>query len=286
MKIYTIVLILKLILQNASLTVGKYQKREENFIIESNKKIRLVNLTSVGRMSETQCANVCLQNSDNCCEITCASSTRECKLGQSGCCHTIFDDMSGSNLLHTRRKYGGYTKILFVSNGGVLGEWADEEYCTKGHYAIGYKMKIEGPHETDNTELNAIEIICGSRGSDRCGDKASSGQQHWGDWTGEALCPANTFLTSFSLQVQKNDESRDNTAANHVKFKCRNFKDSGSDFDLSYPPGYGLYGSYGEWSDACPVNSAICGIKTKIHPDKGFGIDDTALNDVQFFCCD
>ncbi|CAG2201465.1 DDX20 [Mytilus edulis] len=204
MKIYTIVLILKLILQNASLTVGKYQKREENFIIESNKKIRLVNLTSVGRMSETQCANVCLQNSDNCCEITYASSTRECKLGQSGCCHTIFDDMSGSNLLHTRRKYGGYTKILFVSNGGVLGEWADEEYCTKGHYAIGYKMKIEGPHETDNTELNAIEIICGSRGSDRCGDKASSGQQHWGDWTGEALCPANTFLTSFSLQVQKN----------------------------------------------------------------------------------
>ncbi|CAG2233560.1 unnamed protein product [Mytilus edulis] len=223
MKLYIILLIFKLILQNASLTVGKYQKREENFIVESNKKIRLVNLTSVGRMSESQCANVCLQNSDNCCEITYASSTRECKLGQSGCCHTILDDMSGSNLLHTRRKYGEYTKILFVSNGGVLGEWADEEFCTKGHYAIGYKMK---------------------------------------------------------------DESEDNTGANHVKFKCRNFKDSGSDFDLSYPPGYGTYGSYGEWSDACPVNSAICGIKTKIHPNKGPGVDDTALNDVNFFCCD
>ncbi|VDI46185.1 Hypothetical predicted protein, partial [Mytilus galloprovincialis] len=61
---------------------------------------------------------------------------------------------------------------------------------------------------------------------------------------------------------------------------------SGNDFDLSYPPGYGPYGSYGEWSDACPVNSAICGIKTKIHSNQGEGVDDTALNDVKFFCCE
>ncbi|CAG2236754.1 unnamed protein product [Mytilus edulis] len=173
MKLYTIVLISKLILQNASLTVGKYQKREENFIIESNKKIRLVNLTSVGRMSESQCANVCLQNSDNCCEITYASSTRECKL---------------DSLVVVIR-------VLMTC-------------LVQTSYTPAANMAIEGPHETDNTELNAIEIICGSRGSDRCGDKASSGQQQWGDWTGEALCPANTFLTSFSLQVQKYSVSR------------------------------------------------------------------------------
>ena len=107
MKIYTIVLILKLILQNASLTTGKYQTREDNFIIERNKKIRLVNPTLVGRMSETQCANVCFKNSETCCEITYATSTRECTLGQSGCCHTIFDDMVGSNILQASRKYGG-----------------------------------------------------------------------------------------------------------------------------------------------------------------------------------
>ncbi|CAC5391198.1 unnamed protein product [Mytilus coruscus] len=81
-----------------------------------------------------------------------------------------------------RTKHYYYTKILFVSNGGVLGDWTNDEFCTRGHYAIGYKM---------------------NRGRDRCGDTASSGQQNWGDWTGEALCPANTFLTSFSLQVQK-----------------------------------------------------------------------------------
>ncbi|VDI40617.1 Hypothetical predicted protein [Mytilus galloprovincialis] len=174
-------------------------------------------------MSESQCANVCLQNIDNCCEITYATSTRECKLGQSGCCHTIFDDVSGSNVLHSSRKYGDFIKILFVSNGEVLGDWSDEEFCTKGHYAIGFKMK---------------------------------------------------------------NESRDNTGANHVKFKCRNFKDSMNNFDLSYPPGYGTHGSYGEWSEDCPVNSAICGIKTKIHSYQGEEGDDTALNDVKFFCCE
>ncbi|CAG2201466.1 unnamed protein product [Mytilus edulis] len=175
-------------------------------------------------MSESQCANVCLQNSDNCCEITYATSTRECKLGQSGCCHTIFDDMSGSNILHSSRKYGDFIKILFVSNGGYLGDWSDEEFCTKGHYdAIGFKMKNE--------------II-------------------------------------------------DNTGANHVKFKCRNFKDSMRNFDLSYPPGYGTHGSYSESSETCPVNSAICGIKTTIQSYQGEEGDDTTLNDVKFFCCE
>ncbi|VDI49522.1 Hypothetical predicted protein [Mytilus galloprovincialis] len=116
-----------------------------------------------------------------------------------------------------------FIKILFVSNGGVSGDWSDDEFCTKGHYAIGYKMK---------------------------------------------------------------NEIRDNTGANHVKFKCRNFKDSMSYFELSYPAGYGTHGSYGESSEACPVNSAIYGIKTKIQPYQGEDGDDTALYDVKFFCCE
>ncbi|XP_071153510.1 vitelline membrane outer layer protein 1 homolog [Mytilus edulis] len=178
-------------------------------------------------------------------------------------------------------------RYCFFSNGGDLGDWSDEEFCTKGHYAIGFNMKTEGHHDTDNTELNAIEVICGSRGSERCGDTASSGQHDWGDWTGEALCPENTFMTSFSLQVHKyNNEIRDNTGANHVKFKCRNFKDSMRNFDLSYPPGYGTHGSYSESSETCPVNSAICGIKTKIQSYQGDEGDDTTLNDVKFFCCE
>ncbi|XP_052093529.1 vitelline membrane outer layer protein 1 homolog isoform X2 [Mytilus californianus] len=245
-----------------------------------------MDLKVIGSMSKGQCAAFCVKNSDNCCEITYVTLSGECKLGPSGCCHTEFNNVSGSNLLHTSRKFSDYIYTLSVTNGGVFGDWTYQEFCTKGHYAIGYKMRIEGPH-ADSSELNAIEMICGSRGGVRCGDTASSGQQKWGDWTEEALCPARTLLVAFSLQVhQYNVVESDNTGANYVKFKCRYFKDDVSDFDLSYPPGYGIYGTYGEWSDACPVNSAICGIQTKIHPVQGGGADDTALNDVKFFCCE
>ncbi|XP_052073383.1 vitelline membrane outer layer protein 1 homolog [Mytilus californianus] len=146
-------------------------------------------------------------------------------------------------------------------------------------------MNIEGPDD-DRTELNAIEIICGSRGGVRCGDTASSGQQNYGDWTEEVFCPAKTLLVAFSLQVHQYNNESDNTGANYVKFKCRYFRDDVGNFELSYPPGYGVYGSYGEWSEACPVNSAICGIQTKIHGGSPYGQDDTALNDVNFFCCE
>lgn len=65
-----------------------------------------------------------------------------------------------------------------------------------------YYLQIEPPH-ADSSELNAIEIICGSRGGVRCGDTASSGQQVWGVWTVEALCPAKTLMVAFSLQVHQ-----------------------------------------------------------------------------------
>ncbi|VDI47391.1 Hypothetical predicted protein [Mytilus galloprovincialis] len=177
-----------------------------------------------------------------------------------------------------------HNKILSVTNGGYLGDWGNEEFCTKGHYAIDYRMKIKGLH-VDRTELNAIEIICGSRSGERCGDTASSGQQQWGTWTVEALCPAKTFLTAFSLQVDQINTIYDNTGANYVRFSCKYIKDEYFDFGLSVSPGHARYGLYGNWSDACPANSAICGVKTKMHAYQVHG-DDTALNDVQFFCCE
>ena len=31
---------------------------------------------------------------------------------------------------------------LVVSNGVDIGTWMEEDYCNKGHYAIGYKIKV------------------------------------------------------------------------------------------------------------------------------------------------
>lgn len=88
---------------------------------------------------------------------------------------------------------------------------------------------------------------------------------------------------SFSFSLIKAD-SNDDTEANYIKFKCRDFAGSQQSYELSRPPGSGAYGSYGGWSDSCPANSAICGISTRVEGPQGGG-DDTALNDVRLFCC-
>ena len=76
---------------------------------------------------------------------------------------------------------------------------------------------------------------------------------------------------------------KDDTAANYVKFKCRCH--CGHAYVLVKPPGHGFWGTWGAWSDNCPKGSGICGIQTKVEKPRGIFRDDTALNDVKFYCC-
>ena len=69
--------------------------------------------------------------------------------------------------------------------------------------------------------------------------------------------------------------SGDDTAGNTVNMVCT---------DGIVLEGNG--GKWGTWTDivSCPFNTAICGIKTKVEMPQG-SKDDTALNDVELFCC-
>ena len=77
--------------------------------------------------------------------------------------------------------------------------------------------------------------------------------------------------------------SGDDTAANSMMVQCRKFASGGLN-ERKMGTGYGFWGTYGDWSETCPRNTAVCGISTKIESPQGMG-DDTALNDVKLFCC-
>nr|XP_028581565.1 vitelline membrane outer layer protein 1-like [Podarcis muralis] len=172
-------------------------------------------------------------------------------------------------------KTPNYTIELSVPNGGPWGEWGPIEFCLKGH-ANGFRLKVD-PWKLyhlfkDDTSLNGIRLICTD------GSVIQSDVGPYGQWTKEETCPKGRLI-SFSLRVQESQGVDDDTSANNIRFSCEHGAVlTGHSTD---------WGTFGPWSAICP-KGAICGIRTridnKVQPDQGEG-DDTALNDVKFYCC-
>ncbi|XP_052271327.1 vitelline membrane outer layer protein 1 homolog isoform X3 [Dreissena polymorpha] len=180
------------------------------------------------------------------------------------------------------------TDTLRVINGGPHGIWTTDEFCPPHQFAVGYDMKIQYNQFTgDDTSLNAIALFCSDIQLRYYGEKrVTSGQSQFGALKGGVICkPIGTaaFLTAFEMEVEGDQGDLDDTAAGYVKFKCTNMADD-SVQELNMDPGYSFVGAWGDWSSSCPHGSAICGLKTRIEPNQGSG-DDTALNDVIFYCC-
>ncbi|XP_060570214.1 vitelline membrane outer layer protein 1-like [Ruditapes philippinarum] len=181
-------------------------------------------------------------------------------------------------------------KTLKASNGAPWGSWGPPQFCAEGTYAIGYSIKAESNQGSgDDTSLNSIKLECKGLDAVRSGGIITSREGPFGHWYSEVKCPsrngAPTFLKEFILQVEPDQYSGDDTAANFVKFYCRDFAGLTYPSELSVSPGHGNYGSWGRWSGSCGANSAICGLKTQVEGDQGGG-DDTALNNVEFYCCE
>ncbi|XP_045186349.2 vitelline membrane outer layer protein 1-like [Mercenaria mercenaria] len=182
-------------------------------------------------------------------------------------------------------------KILKVTNGAPWGHWGPPQYCAEGTYAIGYSLKVEGVQGNgDDTALNAIALHCKGLDDVRSGGAITSTQGNWGNWLRSVSCHdingrTPSFLTAYALQVEQSIGKGDDTAANYVKFACRDFAATIRPYELTAPPGQGSFGNMGSWSENCPANSAICGLQTKVEEVQNGG-DDTALNNVEFHCCE
>ena len=70
-----------------------------------------------------------------------------------------------------------------------------------------------------------------------------------------------------------------------MQARCRKL-DTFREGDPVFPgKGTGNWGTYGGWSESCAKGTGVCGIRTKVERPQGYDKDDSALNDVELYCC-
>ena len=81
---------------------------------------------------------------------------------------------------------------------------------------LQYVLQIESKQcGEDDTSVNGVRLICGSKAGTPDGSYASSSIGQRGDWKGEVRCLPGQVIVAFRLQVQSSQ-------VNHNGFRCYN----------------------------------------------------------------
>ena len=103
------------------------------------------------------------------------------------------------------------------------GNWGPAEYCASGHYAVGFRSKVQEScgENCDDTAMNGIQLLCSD------GKRISSSVGPWGTWAAN-FSRCDTFqnvtkkINGFIFKVQSNQGSGDDTATNAIRMFCLN----------------------------------------------------------------
>ncbi|NXL52608.1 VMO1 protein, partial [Podilymbus podiceps] len=152
--------------------------------------------------------------------------------------------------------------VLTVPNGGHWGKWGRRQFCP---LSLCLLLQVE-PSQSgiDDTALNGIRLRCqdDSVVESLVGDAA----RH----SAVQCCEQRSVKLEGSMVRRRKSQGKgDDTAANHIQFKC-------SDAIVLIGDGL-LWGRFGPWSKTWN----ICGLLSKVEPPRGLQ-DDTTLNNVSF----
>jgi hypothetical protein len=173
---------------------------------------------------------------------------------------------------------------LMNLHAGIWGNWAPcIDFCPPDSFAYGVNVKSEAPQggSADDTAANAISLHCFNRYSGVFTDFVESSQGPWGGWFPTTYCPngMSNPLNGGQLLTEAPQGSGDDTVVNRIAVSCKQF--SGFPYDVQANT------SWGAWTGLvnCPTGTQVCGIKTRVLGSQGSGVDDSALNGVDFACC-
>lgn len=163
------------------------------------------------------------------------------------------------------------------------GDWSSEIFCPDGSFVSSMNLKIENNQggNGDDTALNGIQLFCTNLEGQET-KTLTTDDGPWGFFRGRTYCNYGGYtgyVVGMQLKSDPNQGSKDDAGAVNLKLACLNYDTTHTDimgFDLPF----------GEWTywQECPINTAVCGMKTQVETKQG-GNDDTTLNNVNLACC-
>jgi len=192
-----------------------------------------------------------------------------------------------------------YTVEITPEAGSRWGAWGNSQFCPEGSWVGGFQLKVEDNCGAlcDDTALNGVKLYCTNTNGEGKAELTSyiGGFGHWAKnhfcqpsehtdskpSSGGSSIQTGAFIRGF--QFRSEHETRavnktrhvDETAGNNLNGAC-----IGGDVLTGDGTSWGLWSHY----VLCPSDSAVCGLKTQVESNQGLS-DDTALNQITFYCC-